>query len=264
MSICCIIAFFILGILLSCIIIIGGKLINYNNRFFEILKNIPIKKPFQILLYILSLDYLFSKTQKSKIKEQESQKHESNNSNESNNNAQSAISNSLAKYIKSANTMNLIFSFVIVMLGLLRFLNCELLNYILCGLIIYRLCSRTLEINVSFICDITSNKQDSSLDKFDRIKLAFKSLVEEAILFSGAYFLIFNDVKKAILGGAHSLILSRFTHCLQEGSCFLIELLTLYQVFCSLVLVTICFAGYISRNEVHKEKNGRKRKNNNS
>ena len=121
-------------------------------------------------------------------------------------------------------------------------------------IILYRFISRTLEVNISFIGDVVEqNKNRSKLSCDERIKLAFKSLFEEVILFASVYCLILNShelcVVSSLYCGLHSFImqmpsLSMFK-CVNSvfGG---LQYLRLYQVFSSIVLITISFAVYIS------------------
>lgn len=140
-------------------------------------------------------------------------------------------------FIEAKNEINLGFSLVLVILMFV--MSCPLIDY----LVLIRFISRTIEINVSFILDIVEKKKSSSLNKYERILLAFGSLLEEAALFSGIYLILDLDKCHAILAGLYSFILNRY-EC--EECNVLFQYLSVYQVFSSLVLITLSFASYIS------------------
>lgn len=150
------------------------------------------------------------------------------------------------KYIALANTINLIAS-VVLSIGVIvaRYrCNIEWLYFSLFGLIGYRLLSRTVEINVAFFNDCLDKKKNSDLDKYDRIKLAFTSLLEEAFLFAALYSFAKLEWWRSLLGGLHSFILSPFSLGFRSHPLF--AFVAVYQVICTIVLITISFATYIS------------------
>ena len=109
-----------------------------------------------------------------------------------------------------------------------------------------------MEINIAFIKDIISNDNTTNLNKYERIVLAFSSLIEEVILFMGIYYFVFScGICDAIIYGLHSLILHMVSIC---KSGFLCKVVSIYQVFCSIILITISFASYIGNNKDKKEK----------
>lgn len=114
-------------------------------------------------------------------------------------------------------------------------------------IISYRFISRTLEVNISFIRDVVEqNKNRSKLSCDERIQLAFKSLFEEVILFASVYCLILNSqelcVVRSLYGGLQSFIMQmpslNMFKCVNAGFWGL-QYLRLYQVFSSIVLITI-------------------------
>lgn len=164
-----------------------------------------------------------------------------------------------ALYIQTANRVNLLLS-LILCAGVVVLKYCckntgEYFVFALFGFLGYRLLSRTVEINVAFLGDCFDKNKNRYLDKYMRIKLAFTSLLEEAILFAGAYTLAEVGWWNALLGGAHSFILSPFSNgiCVR---CPLFQFITIYQVICTIVLLTIAFATYISTPENGNCNNG--------
>ena len=151
-----------------------------------------------------------------------------------------------AKYIKCANKGNLILSFVLCVATFVVVYSAwgKCLRWGAFGFLGYRLLSRTVEINVAFFKDCLDKKKDSDLDKYGRIKLAFKSLLEEAFLFAALYSFAKLEWWGALLGGAHSFILTLFSADFYYYKTFLF--VAVYQVICTIVLLTVSFATYIS------------------
>lgn len=200
-----------------------------------------IKSTVDIILWALSPDYKIAKIQKNKLCSSQEKNAENNNNSD-------RIQNTRADYIKIANANNLIFTLIITFITctiFMLFKNDWIYN-ISIGLIGYRLCSRTIEINISFIKDILSKEKKSSLKRIERIKLAFTSLIEEAILFAGIYTVMMKNICVAILGALHSFVLSPVSFC--QSNAFG-NFLALYQVICTIILLTISFASYISSSD---------------
>ena len=192
----------------------------------------------KVILWIFSPDYQIAKKQKDKLCPSQEKNTETNENNDS-------IKNKRADYIKIANANNLIFTLIITFITSTIFMifKYDWIYNISIGFIGYRLCSRTIEINISFIKDILSEEKKSSLKKIERIKLAFTSLVEEAILFAGIYVVMMKNICDAVLGALHSFVLSPVSFCQFNGFG---NFLALYQVICTIILLTISFASYIS------------------
>lgn len=201
------------------------------------------------LLFIISPDYYLAKYAKEKIKAKYEQKPEKEKSEEEQKEER-------ARYIKTANHANLIISIILcIVTVLLVFLwKCEFVYFLLFGLFGYRLLSRTTEINVAFLKDCVDKDKESNLKKFDRIKLAFFSLIEEAVLFTGIYTFIYDKTQwfKPILSGLHSFILSPVSICSAYRFAVFFKFVAVYQIICSVVLITISFATYISTQDEKK------------
>ncbi|MFI3165929.1 MAG: hypothetical protein R3Y45_06645 [Bacillota bacterium] len=123
-----------------------------------------------------------------------------------------------------------------------------------------RIISRTAEINVAFFKDVTSTEdKNSNINNGERIVLAVKSLIEEAALFSGVYLLIGEDVVDSIVMGAHSLIVYLAAYNIDVSEvCDWFKLVPVYQLFCSLILVTFSLVSYISNvKNVQTNQNGK-------
>lgn len=157
----------------------------------------------------------------------------------------------LTNYIEKSNTCNLVFSIVVAILGYVSvYIKCDWFLCIMFGFIGYRILSRTLEINISFVKDICDNsdKKSSNLKPNDRVRLAIKSLIEEAILFAAMYcFLLAPEACyiQSLIGGLHSFTLDPFSSIHAVYACFF-ELVAVWQKVCSGILVTLCIAQYFS------------------
>lgn len=181
---------------------------------------------------ITSLDYTVSYCSKKKIKKIINEKI------------------NLTKYIQKKNKYNLAITllFVIILLFLVSLFYCfgvssECLKYFIyfyaCFFVI-RLISRTMEINISFFDDVFDKDKSTNLNKYDRIKLAFASLLEEAFLFFGIYVILGICPYDAIIGGLHSFIIQ------MPNFKKICDFIPIYQTICSIILITISFATYIS------------------
>lgn len=163
-----------------------------------------------------------------------------------------------SKYIKAANALNLLISFLLcVCIFLLKsFFSSEWPCWLLLGMIAFRALSRTVEINVSFFKDcVSAEEKQSDLSKYERIGLAFKSLLEEALLFAGIYVFFPGQNPpfwNAMLGGLHSFILSPVSYKTNFQGLF--SFVAIYQTICSIILITISFATYISASGEKKSK----------
>ena len=161
------------------------------------------------------------------------------------------------KYITSANTVNLIFSVMLMIVAACVAMFCDGWVYnIFYGIVAYRLLSRTLEINISFVRDIADDKKKSSLEPGQRVSLAIRSLVEEAALFAAIYCFILHITSDcwldAFTGGLFSFVLDVFSSCKCN---MLLRFVSAYQKVCSVILVTLCIASYL---DGRKNGNGNK------
>ena len=143
----------------------------------------------------------------------------------------------LANYIKEKNKWNIVISTIIILLLSCYYLrNCTFIHYLLYT----RLISRTMEINISFLQDVFDKNKSSALHKYDRIKLAFGSLVEEAVMFFEIYVITSITFENSILYALHSFIIQPAN--LKEIENFFYKLIPIYQTICSIILITISFA----------------------
>ena len=223
--------------------------VNNERNFCKIVKTIAL-----VLFAFLSPDYVAAYLSKKNI-EKRCGKDDKNAEQPDENVKQSdgQVKVIKAKYITSANTVNLIFSVMLMIAAACVATFCDGWVYnIFFGLVAYRLLSRTLEINISFIRDISVGSKDktSSLEPGQRVSLAIRSLVEEAALFAAIYCFMLpmtaNGWLNAFTGGLFSFVLDVFSPC----ECnMLLRFVSVYQKVCSAILVTLCIAVYLDRNK---------------
>lgn len=174
-------------------------------------------------------------------------------------------------YIRIWNFWNCVISFFFAV-GLIV-LSCfseklsQQLIFVAFGIMLYRTYSRTMEINISFIKDVLDRDKRSSLNRNKRIKLALVSLLEEVFLFIGLYAFLANNYLDSIFGGLHSLILNKFAfdptiicpaiteknsnfYEFISGAKIWFSFISIYQVFCAIILLSLSIANYISAPDV--------------
>ena len=226
---------FVLGVVLCLVMTCFFKITKVSSRnetnkccFAEFLK--------ALLLSFFSLDYVISKNQKSDDKEERK------------------------KYIKCQNCRNLILSVIcsITIVLLWYLLDCKQIYPFLLGIILFRLWSRANEITSSFVIDVVSKEEKkSNLKKQDRISLAIKSLLEEAILFACVHACLLKEclnsegIAYGIMYGVKSFLPSVIIG-MQEGA-IVTGILSAYQAFSSVALITLAIASYISEAKAEKQ-----------
>lgn len=247
--------------------IIGTLLIIVLTKIFRIVLYNAIKKGSnkkfkfnlcRFFLCFISIDYHLAYVAKQSLNNVDKENTAENNSE----NAQ----NLRKKYIKSANIWNLCASFVFsifVVLPIAAFVKSEAVTYLLVGMLTCRIVSRTMEINVSFVKDICERDKKSGLSKYERIALAVKSLIEEAVLFLGIYAFLITDTCvffPALIGGLHSFTIDVFEWAnVTNGTMF--QLVAVWQKCCSAILVTLCIAAYLGgENNKSEEENENSKK----
>lgn len=196
----------------------------------------------------ISLDYVLAAHAKKKIEKEASSEgastKEKNKGSKPDTEAEKAIKSSKGNYIRTANTVNRIASFVLAVGAVsVRIFGNGVWCNILLGALAYRTLSRTMEINFSFVKDIASEGHTSDLKAGDRISLAVKSLLEEAALFAGMYCFLFAEGSwlQAIVSGFYS-----FTTDAVSNADGWVALTSVYQKTCTSILVVLCIASYIS------------------
>lgn len=163
-----------------------------------------------------------------------------------------------ANFIKSSNKSNLISSsiifLVITVLGLLQtkidFHPYSIIYNFFIGFVSFRVLSRSSEIIYAFVNDVFDDEGDAttSLTKFDRIKLALNSYVENILNFASLYFLysenksslscLFDSIGRSTISNVSPVLVS---------DDFLLNIAIYGQVVTSLVLVVLSLAVYVSR-----------------
>mgnify|MGYP002522632723 CR=1 FL=1 len=199
-----------------------------------------------IALLFISLDYVLAAYEKKKIEKEASSEGTSTEkkNEEPKPDTETEIKCKKGNYIRTANTGNLIASFVLAVSAVLvRIFGNGVWCNILLGVLAYRILSRTMEINISFVKDIATEGHTSDLKAGDRISLAVRSLIEEATLFAGMYCFLFAEgsLLQAIVSGLYS-----FTTDAVSNADGWVALTSVYQKTCTSILVVLCIASYIS------------------
>lgn len=159
-----------------------------------------------------------------------------------------------ARLIEQSNIFNLIFSLILAVVAFIAVrVKCNIFIYIKFGVLCYRILSRTLEISISFVNDICDKAKSSSLSNGKRIKLAIKSLVEEAFLFAAMYaFLINGDCNfwQALSGGLRSFTIDIYEVASEQlWNSSLFNCVAVWQKACSGILVTLCIVQYFANKD---------------
>lgn len=165
--------------------------------------------------------------------------------------------NSKAIFLKSANNKNLVASsvifFIVSIIGLLKNeIECELFDFIVqiaLSFVLTRTFSRSIEIIYAFTNDVinidTSNS--SSLNKYDRIKLALNSYVENIINFSAVYYLLQKEYMNIQGAFFSSIGRSTISNLTLEHEDVLLSFIAYGQVITTLTLVVLSLAIYVGR-----------------
>lgn len=161
--------------------------------------------------------------------------------------------NKLSAFIQNANFCNLIISTTLALIAfvLVTVSDCKNLHDVIIYVALFRFCSRSIEIAQAFYKDTTQKctNRNSSLDKYDRIKLAMISYVEIYIYSAPAYlFLCGNNIKDAITLSLNVGSLTNVGMAFSACSDFL-NIIVFVQVFTTMILVILSLASYISRPE---------------
>lgn len=165
--------------------------------------------------------------------------------------------NSKATFLKSANNKNLIASsvifFIVSIIGLLKNeIECQLFYFIVqiaLFFVLTRTFSRSIEIIYAFTNDVIKIdiSNSSSLNKYDRIKLALNSYVENILNFSAVYYLLqkeYVNIQGAFLSSIGRSTISNLT---LEHKDVLLSFIAYGQVITTLTLVVLSLAIYVGR-----------------
>ncbi|PSW61875.1 hypothetical protein C0W54_08515 [Photobacterium kishitanii] len=161
-----------------------------------------------------------------------------------------------ADFIKSSNKSNLLSSsivfLVITVLDLLQtkidiHVYSIIYNFLI-GFVSFRVLSRSSEIIYAFVNDVFDDEKDATtlLTKFDRIKLALNSYVENILNFASLYFL-YSENKSSLSCLFDSIGRSTISNVSPAKDDFLLNIAIYGQVVTSLVLVVLSLAVYVSR-----------------
>lgn len=156
----------------------------------------------------------------------------------------------LKEYITSNNSWNLLLSSILFLLLIWHHSDQTSLFYgILISMAVVRYISRSYEIAYAFGKDVLQeNLTSSGLDKYERIKLALLSYTE-VFIYSAAAYLVLPAVQDPIDALSMSLNVGSLTNVGfafgQNASFF--HNMVFVQVFCTLSLVVLSLASYLSR-----------------
>jgi hypothetical protein len=166
----------------------------------------------------------------------------------------------LKRYIVKNNHYNIAISVALLFAVSISYYLFNGATYLL-GVVIYRFISRSVEIIVAFGKDVTSNKdKNSSLSKYDRIKLAIKSYFE-VFVFSSTLYMFMPQIKgiDAIfvsLGTGtfttvsnHIKLPSYINMPYETTDLYLMNIALFTQIFTTLSLVVLSLALYVSSEE---------------
>jgi hypothetical protein len=196
----------------------------------------PFSKDYWITM-IVSPDFWFANTFKNRIKQFVPNEE---------------VQPSLKEYIKSNNSWNLLLSSILFLLLIAHHSDQTSTIYsILLSMAMVRYVSRSYEITYAFGKDVLQpNLTLSGLDKFERIKLALLSYTE-IFIYSASAYLVLPAVREPIDALSMSLNVGSLTNVGfafgQDASFF--HNMVFVQVFCTLSLVALSLASYLSRTE---------------
>jgi len=165
--------------------------------------------------------------------------------------------NSKAIFLKSANNKNLVASAVIFLIvsivGLLNkeveYQSFEFIIQIALFFVLIRTFSRSVEIIYAFTNDAIKidNTNSSSLNKYDRVKLALNSYVENILNFSAVYYLIQKDYVDVQGAFFSSIGRSTISNLDLKHNEVLLSFVAYGQVITTLTLVVLSLAIYVGR-----------------
>lgn len=178
----------------------------------------------------------------------------------------------LAKFIKTSNCWNIIFSlfllFTCIALSFLEIQANNSLFELFKGFVMWRYISRSFEIAIAFSQDILTSESKSSLDNHARMKLAIRSYFE-IFIYSAAFYsafscdmpTIFEPVLTSLFvgtltnvsGGIDLLVQCCIFSYDSEFWILLLRCSVYIQVFATLSLIFFGFAGYLSRVKTNKK-----------
>lgn len=209
------------------------------------------KREWSWLICLISIDYYLAKAKKKLLIDDDSSKNSNGNNSQCDDENNKNTADLRARLIEQSNIFNLIFSLVLAVVAFIAVcVKCNVFTYIMFGVLCYRILSRTLEINISFVIDICDKVKSSSLSNEKRVKLAIKSLLEEAFLFAAMYaFLISGECNfwQVLSGGLHSFTIDVYEVVSERLWCSdLFNAVAVWQKVCSGILVTLCIVQYFA------------------
>lgn len=203
------------------------------------------------IVAVLSPDYSCQKCLKAKVKKQygaddaDAYKVKSNEHREI-----------LTKCIRWSNVSNCVISFFVCVGAILTAQLCGDNGWFwaMLGFIAYRTLSRTMEINISFVKDITEKDKKSTLKTGERTGLVVTSLIEEVFLFAGIYAFGLpgaQNIWVALTGGLHSMTIDAFSVVAEslKWSTELFGFVATYQKACTVLLFSLVIVSYLSNTD---------------
>ncbi len=176
-------------------------------------------------------------------------------------------------HIKRANMINLIISssFFIILTMILQFLTNDFVINLIIVFLLYRIISRSIEIILAFGNDVVKKEyvevKKSFLDKYDRIILAIKSLLELIILNTLVYSLLSREtcINQIVNAFIYSIGTSFLVNIDFKGYTeplifsfnwrfVLFNAIVILQVITSFVLIVLAIARYLSDTDTEKAK----------
>lgn len=220
---------FLIGIAVMCVLTIFTRWL-----FYCLIAKKSLKwnmKNNNILFFVVSPDYICAQMSKNALCIDSAEESE----------------NDRKHYIENYNTINLIISIVVAILSYVAmYLGNNELKNILCACVAFRILSRTIEINLSFIKDISEEENRSGIKSGKRVVLAIKSLIEEMVLFAAMYIWFLSDGEYLVL---QSLTMGLYSFTLDnvaETCKVIVKFISAYQKMCSVCLISLCIASYAS------------------
>ncbi len=162
-------------------------------------------------------------------------------------------------FISRSNLGNLFLSvLILVLLTVMEFCGFELQQVpygeVIIAAVIFRVISRSFEITYAFTKDVLSKNKEanSDLDKYDRVRLALCSYIENVLNFGAVYY-IFSSVNSNLEANVGTSVLESIGTAtisrVHQSDCYFESALVNLQVVTTLALVVLSLATYLSREQ---------------
>lgn len=156
----------------------------------------------------------------------------------------SSVKTARKEFIISNNTDNIIVS-TLLFFGTFALHLLKFVPDIFIGFLFWRFMSRSIEITYAFGNDILNERNESGIEKNQRIQLALKSYLEIYIYSAAFYFVLsphLASLESAMLG---ALYVGTLTNISFVTNCIEMKYLVFLQVFATLSLIILSIAGYL-------------------